>query len=173
MVLDPRHREIRPGLNLLKTPASCHITTPSDTPGCRRLQGLPSDTLLLGHRRADRARSTTAPKGDGASTGRGPSRCTETATARNGSIGGTPFRWGPRDAPPGSRGLTVARGTLALMGSGELTATMVQVHKDLLSSLDPSPQAVFLDTPAGFELNVDQISERVVEYFRRQGASST
>jgi peptidase E len=54
------------------------------------------------------------------------------------------------------------------MGSGELTATMVQVHKDLLSSLDPSPQAVFLDTPAGFELNVDQISERVVEYFRRR-----
>ena len=64
--------------------------------------------------------------------------------------------------------MTVARGTLALMGSGELTATMVQVHKDLLSSLDPSPQAVFLDTPAGFELNVDQISERVVEYFRRR-----
>jgi hypothetical protein len=27
---------------------------------------------------------------------------------------------------------------------------------------------VFLDTPAGFELNVDQISERVVEYFRRR-----
>jgi cyanophycinase-like exopeptidase len=27
---------------------------------------------------------------------------------------------------------------------------------------------VFLDTPAGFELNVDQISQRVVEYFRRR-----
>jgi cyanophycinase-like exopeptidase len=52
------------------------------------------------------------------------------------------------------------------MGSGELTATMVQAHKDLLSSLDPYPRAVFLDTPAGFELNVDQISQRVVEYFR-------
>jgi hypothetical protein len=62
--------------------------------------------------------------------------------------------------------MTGVKGTLALMGSGELTATMVQVHKDLLASLDPSPRAVFLDTPAGFELNVDQISQRVVEYFR-------
>jgi len=64
--------------------------------------------------------------------------------------------------------MTSVKGTLALMGSGELTATMVQVHKDLLANLGPSPRAVFLDTPAGFELNVDQISRRVVEYFRQR-----
>jgi len=51
------------------------------------------------------------------------------------------------------------------MGSGELTATMVEVHKELLAAVAGSPQAVFLDTPAGFQLNVDQLSQRAAEYF--------
>lgn len=59
------------------------------------------------------------------------------------------------------------KGIIALMGSGELTATMVEVHKELLEGLAESPQAIFLDTPAGFQLNVDQLSARAVEYFRK------
>ncbi|MGW8207649.1 MAG: CysS/YqeB C-terminal domain-containing protein [Syntrophobacteria bacterium] len=59
------------------------------------------------------------------------------------------------------------KGIIALMGSGELTATMVEVHKELLGSLAQPPQAIFLDTPAGFQLNVDQLSERAAEYFRK------
>jgi len=58
------------------------------------------------------------------------------------------------------------KGVVALMGSGELTATMVEVHKELLARLPRPARAVFLDTPAGFQLNVDQISERAIEYFR-------
>jgi peptidase E len=58
------------------------------------------------------------------------------------------------------------KGIIALMGSGELTATMVEVHKELLAGLADSPRAVFLDTPAGFQLNVDEISQRAVDYFR-------
>jgi peptidase E len=58
------------------------------------------------------------------------------------------------------------KGVIALMGSGELTATMVEVHKELLVGLPRPPRAVFLDTPAGFQLNVDQISQKAVEYFR-------
>lgn len=54
-------------------------------------------------------------------------------------------------------------GTIALMGSGELTATMVEVHKELLRG---RTRAVFLDTPAGFQSNVDDISHKAVEYFR-------
>ena len=52
------------------------------------------------------------------------------------------------------------------MGSGELTASMVEVHKELLRQLGNTPRAVFLDTPAGFQLNVDQISARAVDYFK-------
>jgi peptidase E len=53
------------------------------------------------------------------------------------------------------------------MGSGELTATMVEVHKELLAGLAGPPQAIFLDTPAGFQLNVDHLSERAIEFFRQ------
>jgi len=55
---------------------------------------------------------------------------------------------------------------IVLMGSGELTATMVEVHKNMLARFPDSPTAVFLDTPAGFQLNVDEISRKAVEYFR-------
>jgi peptidase E len=58
------------------------------------------------------------------------------------------------------------KGIIAIMGSGELTSTMVEVHKDLLAGLADSPRAVFLDTPAGFQLNVDEISKRASEFFR-------
>ena len=51
------------------------------------------------------------------------------------------------------------------MGSGELTATMVEVHKELLRAVPQPAQAFFLDTPAGFELNCDNISNRAIEYF--------
>ncbi|HSB52153.1 MAG TPA: Type 1 glutamine amidotransferase-like domain-containing protein, partial [Dissulfurispiraceae bacterium] len=62
--------------------------------------------------------------------------------------------------------MTPRKGMIVLMGSGELTATMVEVHKEILSRLGASPKAVFLDTPAGFQLNADQLSQRAVEYFR-------
>ena len=58
------------------------------------------------------------------------------------------------------------KGMIVLMGSGELTATMVEVHKELLGRLASAPRAVFLDTPAGFQLNVDQISEKARDYFQ-------
>jgi peptidase E len=58
------------------------------------------------------------------------------------------------------------KGTIVLMGSGELTATMVEVHKEVLASLADQPRPVFLDTPAGFQLNVDQLSHKAVDYFQ-------
>ena len=61
--------------------------------------------------------------------------------------------------------MTSAQGYIVLMGSGELTSTMVEVHKGLLKKISHSPTAVFLDTPAGFQLNADQISQKAVEYF--------
>ncbi len=62
--------------------------------------------------------------------------------------------------------MSAPKGLIALMGSGEFTATMVEVHKELLARYGSAPRAALLDTPAGFQLNVDQISERAAEYFR-------
>jgi len=55
---------------------------------------------------------------------------------------------------------------IALMGSGELTVTMVEVHKEILRRLGAAPKAFFLDTPAGFQLNADELSQRAIDYFR-------
>ena len=62
--------------------------------------------------------------------------------------------------------MPLRKGKIVLMGSGEMTATMVEVHKGLIAQLPGSPLAAFLDTPAGFQLNVDQISQKAAEYFR-------
>ncbi len=64
--------------------------------------------------------------------------------------------------------MAAPRGFVVLMGSGELTATMVEVHKGLLAGLGTSPVAVFLDTPAGFQLNAGQLAARAVAYFRER-----
>ncbi len=62
--------------------------------------------------------------------------------------------------------MSVKKGMIVLMGSGEFTSTMVEVHKEILRKTGSSPNAVFLDTPAGFQLNADQLSQRAVDYFR-------
>ncbi len=59
-------------------------------------------------------------------------------------------------------------GSITLIGSGELGETMVKVHRALLAQVAPPIQAVFLDTPAGFEVNADEISAKAVEYFRQR-----
>jgi hypothetical protein len=61
-----------------------------------------------------------------------------------------------------------AKGIIVLMGSGELTSTMAGVHRELLAGLGPAARAVFLDTPAGFQLNADRIAEKAVLYFREK-----
>jgi hypothetical protein len=53
------------------------------------------------------------------------------------------------------------------MGSGELTASMSKVHRWIASKIEGPVRAVFLDTPAGFESNADDISRRAAEYVTR------
>lgn len=64
--------------------------------------------------------------------------------------------------------ILMVRGTIALIGSGELSGTMVETHKLLLSRCESRGKALFLDTPAGFQDNVDLIAQRAVKYFEQQ-----
>jgi len=57
-------------------------------------------------------------------------------------------------------------GAVTLIGSGEMSASMGKVHRAVMSRIAGPVRAVFLDTPAGFELNADQISDRAVTYFK-------
>jgi len=55
-------------------------------------------------------------------------------------------------------------GTVTLMGSGEMARPMSKVHRWVISKIKEPVRAVFLDTPAGFELNADEISQRASTY---------
>ena len=62
----------------------------------------------------------------------------------------------------------MVQGIVVLIGSGELSGTMVETHKALLSRNDSRGKALFLDTPAGFQDNVDLIAQRAIKYFEQQ-----
>lgn len=61
-----------------------------------------------------------------------------------------------------------SKGTITLMGSGELTASMVEIHKMLIAKLKAPANITFVDTPAGFQANADQISAGAVAYFKNR-----
>ncbi len=61
-----------------------------------------------------------------------------------------------------------AQGIIAIMGSGETTDSMVRVHRSLLEKLSPPVRAVFIDTPAGFQMNADDLFEKSREYFQKR-----
>lgn len=59
-------------------------------------------------------------------------------------------------------------GTLTFMGSGELAPAMGKVYRRIFKEIAGPVRGVFLDTPAGFELNADAITAKVLEYFRKR-----
>lgn len=64
--------------------------------------------------------------------------------------------------------MTHPRGTIAIMGSGETTDSMVRLHRYLLGRLNPPVKAVFIDTPAGFQMNAGDLYEKAREYFHKR-----
>lgn len=58
-------------------------------------------------------------------------------------------------------------GKIALIGSGELSDAMAEVHRQLMSRLGEPARPVFVDSMAGFELNISAIDQKALAYFRR------
>jgi cyanophycinase-like exopeptidase len=57
---------------------------------------------------------------------------------------------------------------IAVFGSGETSPTMTSVHKQLTARAGiPALDAIFLDTPFGFQPNADEIVARTIAYFRK------
>ena len=71
-------------------------------------------------------------------------------------------------APQRSLGMSNSTATITLIGSGEFGEAMSKVYRAILAKCPPEPGVVFLDTPAGFELNADAISAKAVEYFAQR-----
>ncbi|MER6195423.1 hypothetical protein [Streptomyces cyaneofuscatus] len=70
-------------------------------------------------------------------------------------------------------GVNAGNGLLVLMGSGETSPTMVTLHRELIAHLGGDADAVILETPYGFQVNRDDISNRAREYFRRSVGLAT
>ena len=54
---------------------------------------------------------------------------------------------------------------LTIMGSGETSPTMVKVHRSVLERFAPPVSAVMLDTPFGFQENVEELCGKAIAYF--------
>ena len=59
----------------------------------------------------------------------------------------------------------MAKGTLAILGSGETAPGMTKVHRELLKRHGADVRAVTIDTAYGFQENVPQMTEKLVNYF--------
>ena len=58
----------------------------------------------------------------------------------------------------------VSTGRIVLIGSGETAPAMVKTHRAVLASAGSGP-AVMLDTPYGFQVNADDLTQRTIRYF--------
>lgn len=63
--------------------------------------------------------------------------------------------------------LNETAGSLTLMGSGEMSPGMAETHRRIMRMIDGTVKPAFIDTPAGFELNVSSIREKAIEYFKQ------
>jgi hypothetical protein len=59
-------------------------------------------------------------------------------------------------------------GTVTLIGSGEFSPAMARIYRRVIERIDGPVRAVFIDTPAGFELNVGQITAKAQTYFQQR-----
>ena len=55
---------------------------------------------------------------------------------------------------------------IVLMGSGETSPTMVELHKERVAATRGLGPLIVLDTPYGFQTNADELGERICAYFR-------
>jgi cyanophycinase-like exopeptidase len=69
--------------------------------------------------------------------------------------------------------LRLSRGVLVIMGSGETSPTMVTLHQQLFSRYGARPRAVVIDTPAGFQENVAELTDKAIAYFRESVGTQT
>jgi len=63
---------------------------------------------------------------------------------------------------------------IVVMGSGETSPTMVTPHKEIFAKTQATAgSAYFLDTPFGFQENVDELTNRIFEYFQKSVGITT
>ena len=59
-----------------------------------------------------------------------------------------------------------ASGSLAILGSGEMSPNLVSVHRELLEGLDDSSSIFMIDSPFGFQENANQLVEKIIDFYK-------
>jgi cyanophycinase-like exopeptidase len=59
-------------------------------------------------------------------------------------------------------------GQLTLIGAGELMPATSRLHREAMAGLKENVRAIFLDTTAGFESNIEAITSKAVEYYSQR-----
>lgn len=63
---------------------------------------------------------------------------------------------------------------IVVMGSGETSPTMVTPHQQIWAKTNAEPEsAYFLDTPFGFQENVEELTSRISDYFSKSVGMNT
>ena len=63
--------------------------------------------------------------------------------------------------------MKVAKGSIAVMGSGETSPALVSVHRDFVKKLDSQVSAYLIDTPFGFQENADVLVDKLKLFFKK------
>ena len=63
--------------------------------------------------------------------------------------------------------MKVAKGSIAVMGSGETSPALVSVHRDFVKMLNNKVSAFLIDTPFGFQENADVLVDKLKLFFKK------
>tara|TARA_B100000902_G_scaffold16349_2_gene19571 strand:- start:10901 stop:11977 length:1077 start_codon:yes stop_codon:yes gene_type:complete len=63
--------------------------------------------------------------------------------------------------------MKIAKGSIAIMGSGETSPALVSVHRNFIELLDSQVNAYLIDTPFGFQENADVLVDKLKLFFKK------
>ena len=63
--------------------------------------------------------------------------------------------------------MEIAKGSIAIMGSGETSPALVSVHRNFIKRLNNSVSAYLIDTPFGFQENADVLVDKLKLFFKK------
>ena len=64
-------------------------------------------------------------------------------------------------------GKQIFSGAIAILGSGETSPNLVSVHREMISRLKKITNPLIINSPFGFQENVDELSDKLQDFFMK------
>ena len=62
-------------------------------------------------------------------------------------------------------GRIISSGSIAILGSGETSPNLLSVHREMINRLKKVTNPLIINSPFGFQENVNEISDKLIEFF--------